>query len=127
MQIPNADFLERSGSQILGARLWRLPPRSANTLHKHVRAEEFYFVVEGVGRIRVGEETLTVPQHGGILVGPQLLRQIFNDTELDVLWLIVGAPEAELEPHEVGDMSLYYPVDPKQLPKELAESEWPPK
>ncbi|TSA01254.1 MAG: cupin domain-containing protein [Nitrospiraceae bacterium] len=127
MQIPNADFLERSGSQILGARLWRLPPQSANTLHKHVRAEEFYFVVEGVGRIRVGEETLTVPQHGGILVGPQLLRQIFNDTELDVLWLIVGAPEAELEPHEVGDMSLYYPVDPKQLPKELAESEWPPK
>ena len=127
MQIPNADFLERSGSQILGARLWRLPPRSANTLHKHVRAEEFYFVVEGVGRIRVGEETLTVPQHGGILVGPQLLRQIFNDTELDVLWLIVGAPEAELEPHEVGDMSLHYPVDPKQLPKELAESEWPPK
>ena len=127
MQIPNADFLERSGSQILGARLWRLPPGSANTLHKHVRAEEFYFVVEGVGRIRVGEETLTVPRHGGILVGPQLLRQVFNDTESDVLWLIVGAPEAELEPHEVGDMSLYYPVDPKQLPKELAGSEWPPK
>ena len=127
MQIPNADFLERSGSQILGARLWRLPPGSANTLHKHVRAEEFYFVVEGVGRIRVGEETLTVPRHGGILVGPQLLRQVFNDTESDVLWLIVGAPEAELEPHEVGDMSLFYPVDPKQLPKELAGSEWPPK
>jgi len=127
MQIPNADFLERSGSQIMGARLWRLPPKSANTLHKHVRAEEFYFVVEGVGRLRVGEETLTVPQHGGILVGPQLLRQIFNDTESDVLWLIVGAPEAELESHEVGDLSLYYPVDPKQLPKELAGCEWPPK
>ena len=53
MKIPNADFLERTKSEILGARLWRLPPKSANTLHKHVRAEEFYFVVEGVGRIRV--------------------------------------------------------------------------
>ena len=126
MRIPNADFLERSGSQILGARLWRLPPRSANTLHKHVRAEEFYFVVEGVGRIRVGEETLTVPQHGGILVGPQVLRQVFNDTDSEVLWLIVGAPEAELEPHEVADKSLFYPVDPKQSPKELVGSEWPP-
>lgn len=126
MRIPNADFLERSGSEILGARLWRLPPRSAGTLHKHVKAEEFYFVVCGIGRIRVGEETLTVPQHGGILVGPQLLRQVFNDSETEVLWLIVGAPEAELEPHQVGDMSLYYPVDPKQLPKELAGSEWPP-
>ncbi len=74
MRIPNADFLERTGSQILGARLWRFPPRSANTLHKHVRAEEFYFVVQGTGRIRVDDQTLTVPQHGGILVGPQSLR-----------------------------------------------------
>ncbi len=126
MRIPNADFLERSGSQILGARFWRLPPHSANTLHKHVRAEEFYFVVEGVGRIRVGDETLTVPEHGGILVGPQLLRQVFNDTAAEVLWLIVGAPEAELEPHEASDKSLFYPVDPKQLPKELAGRKWPP-
>jgi mannose-6-phosphate isomerase-like protein (cupin superfamily) len=127
MRIPNADFLERSGSEILGARLWRLPPKSANTLHRHVTAEEFYFVVEGVGRIRVGDETLTVPQHGGILVGPAMLRQVFNDTESEVLWLIVGAPEAELEPHQAGDMSLYYPVDPKQLPRELAGCEWPQK
>jgi hypothetical protein len=38
-----------------------------------------------------------------------------------------GAPEAELEPHEASDKSLFYPVDPRQLPKELAGSEWPPK
>jgi mannose-6-phosphate isomerase-like protein (cupin superfamily) len=127
MRIPNADFLERTGSQILGARFWRLPPKSANTLHKHVKAEEFYFVVEGVGRIRVGEETLTVPRYGGVLVGPRLLRQIFNDTESEVLWLIVGAPEAELEPHKVSEKNLFYPVDPKQLPRELRGYEWPPK
>jgi hypothetical protein len=42
MKIPNADFLERTKSEILGARLWRLPPKSANTLHKHPKAEEFY-------------------------------------------------------------------------------------
>ena len=41
MRIPNADYLERTGSEILGARLWRLPPKSANTLHKHVHAEDF--------------------------------------------------------------------------------------
>ena len=130
MKIPNADFLERTKSENLGARLCRLPPKSANTLHKHIRAEEFYFVLEGVGRIRVGDETLTVPTHGGLLVGPEQLRQVFNDTGHDVLWLIVGAPEeteflpdAKTKP----DMSLIYPVDPKQLPKELAGVEWPPK
>lgn len=134
MRIPNADYLERTGSENLGARLWRMPPMSANTLHKHVRSEEFYFVLEGEGRLRVGEETITVPRYGGVLVGPDQLRQVFNDTREEVLWLIVGAPE-ELE-YWPGtgtgtrpDMSLIYPVDPKQLPPELirAKAEWPPK
>jgi mannose-6-phosphate isomerase-like protein (cupin superfamily) len=130
MKIPNADFLERTGSENLSARLWRLPPRSANTLHKHVRQEEFYFVLEGVGRMRVGDDTLTVPKYGGVLVGPEQLRQVFNDTDAEALWLVVGAPE-ELEfvqgSKSTGvDLSLIYPVDPKQLPKELAGAEWPP-
>jgi len=130
MKIPNADFLERTRSQALGARLWRLPPKSANTLHKHIRAEEFYFVLEGVGRLRVGDATLTVPKHGGVLVGPTQLRQVFNDTDTEVLWLIVGAPEeTEFLPGTPTkpDMSLIYPLDPKQLPKELAKVVWPPK
>ena len=90
MHIPNADYLPRTGSENLGARLWRLPPKSANTLHKHIRTEEFYFVLEGVGRMRVGAETLTVPKYGGVLVGPDQLRQVFNDTDAEVLWLICG-------------------------------------
>ena len=129
MQIPNADFLERTGSENLSARLWRLPPGSANTLHKHIRQEEFYFVLEGTGRMRVGDETLTVPRHGGVLVGPDQLRQVFNDTNIEALWLIVGAPEElELLPtaSTKPDLSLIYPVDPTQLPKELAGVQWPP-
>ena len=130
MKIPNADFLERTGSENLSARLWRMPPRSANTLHKHIRQEEFYFVLEGTGRLRVGGETLTVPKHGGVLVGPDQVRQVFNDTESEVLWLVVGAPEeTEFLPGAKAppDMSLIYPTDPKQLPKELEGAEWPPR
>ena len=33
MKIPNADFLERTGSENLSARLWRMPPGSENTPH----------------------------------------------------------------------------------------------
>ncbi|WP_404423724.1 cupin domain-containing protein [Nibricoccus sp. IMCC34717] len=129
MKVPNADYLERTGSENIGARLWRLPPGSANTLHKHIRAEEFYFVLEGTGRIRISDTTLTVPRHGGVLVGPDQLRQVFNDTEADTLWLIIGAPE-ELEflqgSKSQMDLSLIYPTDPTQLPKELVGKVWPP-
>jgi mannose-6-phosphate isomerase-like protein (cupin superfamily) len=130
MKIPNADFLERTGSEKLSARLWRYPPKSAGTLHKHIRQEEFYFVLEGTGRMRVGEETLTLPRYGGVLVGPDQIRQVFNDTDAEVLWLIVGAPE-ELEflptAKTKPDLSLIYPTDPTQLPKELSGVQWPPK
>jgi hypothetical protein len=85
-------------------------------------------VLEGTGRMRVGEETLTVPKYGAVLVGLEELRLVFNDTDEEVLWLIVGAPE-ELEflqgSKSKMDLSLIYPVDPKQLPKELAGVKWP--
>jgi hypothetical protein len=56
-----------------------LPPKSANTVHKHIRAEEFYFVLEGVGRIRIGDETLTVPKYGG-----DLRNVVFGRVEINV-------------------------------------------
>jgi mannose-6-phosphate isomerase-like protein (cupin superfamily) len=129
MKIPNADLLERTGSENLSARFWRYPPRSAGTLHKHIRQEEFYLVLEGTGRMRVGEETLTVSKHGAVLVGPDQLRQVFNDTDAEALWLIIGAPEEPEFLHGAKtkpDMSLIYPTDPRQLPKELTGVEWPP-
>ena len=67
MKIPNADYLERTKSENLGARLWRYAPVLPVQLHKHIRAEEFYFVLEGTGRMRVGHQTLTVPKHSGVL------------------------------------------------------------
>jgi mannose-6-phosphate isomerase-like protein (cupin superfamily) len=126
MKIPNADFLERTKSEILSARLWRLPPKSANTLHRHPRMEEFYFVLEGTGRMRIGEETITVEKYGGVLIGPALLRQVFNDTDNEVLWLIVGAPEEKIDLTLEKDRASLYPKNPKELPKELADVMWPP-
>ncbi len=76
----------------------------------------------------MGDQTLTVPRYGGVLVWPDQLRLVFTDTE--VLWLIIGGPE-ELELPQGSksqmDLSLIYPADPKQLPKELAGVAWPPK
>ena len=78
----------------------------------------------------MGSETLTAPKYGGVLIAPEELRQVLNDTDAKVLWLIVGAPE---EPEFLQgsksqiDLSLIYPVEPRQLPKELDGFDWPPK
>jgi hypothetical protein len=63
---------------------------------------------------------------GGLVgvVGLERLRQVFNNTDTETLWLIVGAPE---EPEFLPDISLIYSEDPTQLPPELAGVEWPRK
>lgn len=127
MKIPNADFLERTGSKAMGARIWRLPPRSANTLHRHISSEEFYMVLAGVGRIRVDGRTHTIQEYEAIHVWPEQMRQIFNDTETVTKWLIVGAPDDETSMGKQPDLSRFYPSDPTELPPELSGAKWPPK
>ena len=122
MRVPNANLADQLGACHLGARFWRLPPYSANTLHRHVTQEELYLVLEGTGRIRVSEKRFTIPRLGAILVAPYVLRQVFNDTADEALWLIVGAPRSEV----FSDLKDLYPEDPKQLPLELLGHTWPP-
>lgn len=126
MKIPNADFLERTGSKAMGARVWRLPPHSANTHHRHISSEEFYLVLEGVDRIRVDDRSYTIQKHEAIHVWPEQMRQVFNDTEDDVIWLIFGAPDDEIAEGERPDLSKFYPSNPKKLPPELEGHQWPP-
>ena len=60
--------------------------------HRHLAQHELYVVLEGTGRVRVDGELLTLSPHSALLVEPDSLRQVFNDTDADALWLMVGAP-----------------------------------
>ena len=76
----------------MGARFWRLRPGQASTKHRHRETTELYVVLEGEGRIRVDDDSLSLPRLSALLVTPESVRQVFNDTETDALWLIFGAP-----------------------------------
>jgi mannose-6-phosphate isomerase-like protein (cupin superfamily) len=127
MKIPNANLLQDlGGEERLGGRLWRLPPYSANTWHRHIDSWELYFLLEGPGRMRLGGKTVTVPRYGSVLVAPGTLRQIFNDSAEEALWLIVAAPQ-EGQSGAKPSLTDIYPEDPKSLPPELADHPWPPR
>jgi uncharacterized cupin superfamily protein len=122
MKVENTDLAKQLGAETLGARLWRLRPGQASTQHRHFEAHELYVVLEGTGRVRVDGEVLTLDPLSALLVEPEHLRQLFNDTEADALWLIVSAPREdvtstlEMTPEQLAAM---YPNGPKALPPEL--------
>jgi mannose-6-phosphate isomerase-like protein (cupin superfamily) len=86
-------------------------------------------LLEGRGRIRVGEEALELAPLDSLLVEPDTVRQVFNDTEADALWLVVGAPpEAVSSTLEMSEEMLrsMYPEGPRALPPELGGGELEP-
>lgn len=122
MSTLNTDLAKQLEANALGARLWRLAPGQASTKHRHSKQEELYILLEGSGRVRIdAEEPLTLEPMDSLLVEPASVRQLFNDTTTDQLWLVVGAPPEAANTLEMSEEQLreLYPDGPKALPPEL--------
>ncbi len=121
MGVLNTDLAKQLEADDMGARMWRLEPGQASTRHKHERQSELYVVLEGTGRIRIGDDVLTLAPLSTLLVEAKTVRQVFNDTDEDALWLVVGAPAEpantlEMTPEQLESL---YPDGPKAMPPEL--------
>lgn len=124
MGVLNTDLAKQLGAVTMGARLWRLAAGQASTRHRHRETVELYVVLEGTGRLRVDDELLTLSVHGAVLVEPDSVRQLFNDTDADQLWLVVGAPPEAANTLEMSPKQLawLYPDGPQALPPELGSA-----
>ena len=123
MGVLNTDIAGQLEATTISARLWRLTPGQSSTRHRHITQTELYIVLAGTGRIRIGDELYTLEPLSTALVEPEVVRQVFNDTDADVLWYVVGTPpEAvastlEMTPEQIA---LMYPDGMRALPPELA-------
>jgi uncharacterized cupin superfamily protein len=125
MGVDNTDLAQQLELDWLGARLWRLRPGQASTRHRHFRERELYVLLEGTGRIRIDGDLLTLAPLSAVATEPDALRQVFNDTDRDALWLVVGAPKEfgsmlEMTPETLEAL---YPDGPGALPPELESGE----
>jgi uncharacterized cupin superfamily protein len=121
MGVLNTDLARQLEVPTLGARLWRLRPGEASTRHRHRRQVELYLLLEGVGRVRVEGDLLSLRPSDALAVEPPSVRQVFNDTADDQLWLVVGAPPEPANTLEMSEEELrwLYPDGPRALPPEL--------
>src|ERR671922_1865663 len=122
MGVQNTDLAKQLGAATLGARLWRLEPGQASTRHRPLSEDELYVLLEGRGRSRIGDELLTLEPLSALYVEADTVRQVFNDTDADALWLVVGAPPEQANTLEMtpDELALRYPDGPRALPPELA-------
>jgi quercetin dioxygenase-like cupin family protein len=128
MRVENTDLAKQLEANTLGARLWRLHPGQASTRHRHFEEHELYVLLEGIGRMRVDDELLTLEPLSAVLVEPEHVRQVFNDSDENALWLVVGSPPEQANTLEMTEEQLAarYPDGPKALPPELGGGQFKP-
>jgi len=121
MSVLNTDLAKQLEADTMGARMWRIEPGQASTRHRHRESSELYVLLEGRGRLRVDDELLELEPMDTVLVEPDSIRQPFNDTDADQLWLVVGAPTEPANSLGMDEetLALIYPDGPKAMPPEL--------
>ena len=64
-----------------------IPAHTSTLLHKHLKTEEIYHIIQGEGTVRIGDETMTVKTGDSILIPPGTIHNICNnrDEELKIL------------------------------------------
>jgi quercetin dioxygenase-like cupin family protein len=122
MGVLNTDLGKQLEAETLGARLWRIEPGQASTRHRHFETTEIYHQLEGTGRLRVDGDLQTLNPMDAVLVEPESVRQPFNDTDADQLWLVVGAPNEAADTLQMSAETIagLYPDGPKAMPPELS-------
>lgn len=128
MKVENTDLSKQLEADTVAARFWRIAPGQASTKHRHIRTSELYVVIEGTGRLRIEDEVLTLERGSAVWIEPETVRQPFNDTGEDAVWLIAGAPPEDANTLQMSDetLALLYPDGPRALPPELGGGTFTP-
>ncbi|HSP59694.1 MAG TPA: GNAT family N-acetyltransferase [Ornithinimicrobium sp.] len=76
-----------------------VPARSETRTHAHDRSREYFHVLSGRAVVSVGPQTAQVEAGSGIEVPPRVRHQIRNETDEELLLLVVSAPKVTTGRH----------------------------
>ncbi len=98
-------FTTKDGSEIRELLAWRnscireqslaearLPPGRSTLPHRHLKTEEIYYILEGRGLMRVGEETAEIGPGDAVAIPPGQSHAITNIGTAELKFLCCSAP-----------------------------------
>lgn len=65
---PQVNLAELLGCEQMRPRMWYLEPGDAMSHHRQTEQEEFYYVLEGPGRIRIGGDVRDAPEGSALRI-----------------------------------------------------------
>lgn len=79
----------------------RMPPGTAETLHKHTKARQFFFVLAGRAVMEHGGVVTSLTPGTGLEVPPGVPHRILNRSDIDLEILVTSLPPSHADRVEV--------------------------
>ena len=80
----------------------RMPPGAAETLHKHAKSRQFFFVLAGSAVMEHGEAATTLAAGTGIEIPPGVSHRILNRGDTDLEILVTSRPPSHADRVEIN-------------------------
>ncbi len=70
----------------------RVPAGGAEVLHYHEKSRQFFYVLEGEGRMVFEDREIILQKGQGLEISPMVKHQFRNKSEADVHFLVISVP-----------------------------------
>lgn len=74
--------------------LEEMPPHTAEDMHYHTRAKQFFYVLSGVACMLLEDEEICLQAGEGIEISPMQRHQMKNDSESAVEFIAISSPKS---------------------------------
>lgn len=78
-----------------------MPPRTSETMHKHSKSQQFFYVIKGEAKFELDGETFTIKADEGIHVAPGCVHRIFNATDAALELMVISEPHSHADRIEI--------------------------
>ncbi|WP_426062259.1 cupin domain-containing protein [Hymenobacter sp. B1770] len=72
----------------------RMPPGTAEQLHYHARAQQFFYVLAGTATFEIAGQEVTVTAGQGLHIAPHVPHRILNQTQDSLTFTVTSQPMA---------------------------------
>lgn len=80
----------------------RMPPGTSETLHKHVKARQFFFVLAGSAVMEQGDAVIRLGPGTGLEIAPGTPHRIRNEGDTALEILVTSQPPSHGDRQELG-------------------------
>lgn len=84
----------------------RIPAGASEVMHCHIKARQFFYILEGEGAMAFEDHVIILEKGQGIEIPPEVKHQLKNQSNTDVHFLVISMPSTRGDRVNTADSSL---------------------